>query len=604
MNDLELLREYEPVVCFTQGELFFPLAVDQYVRRCALLPRVQDRATPVASVVAAGELTVDRLASEAIADVSRTLNLRFIEVPLTGAAYKRWLRRQDRPAFQTSGRLGRVGLGPRFVDSLFSLSLLLRGSVPGGTAAAAEVKQREIRAVAPEYVYHGRVVRERGYIVLHYLFFYVMNDWRSTYAGVNDHEADWEQVFVYLNECADAPPRPAWIAYASHDYHGDDLRRRWDDPEITIEGTHPVVFAGAGSHASYFKPGEYLTSVPMPYMDRPLKALRSVRHFWRDVLGQGGARDDDSLLEGLLRIPFVDYARGDGRAIGPGRPDGWTPVVISEAVPWVENYRGLWGLDTRDPLSGELAPSGPKYNRDGSVRQSWHDPLGWAGLAKVAPASDARRALTAEIAVLEAEFSATGDRLAALDESLPRLDLEVRALHGVRYLNRLHRARGHDLIGDESERTALRTRQVELQETLTACRLYLARLEAGIPDGPHAHLHHAHEPEPPSEIRRSKAAETWAGLSVGLLLLGVVFVTFFSVGNWGAAVLLVIGAVMLVESILHRTVGRLLLNLTVTLALVTAAVLAYAFYRYLLLAGITALAVIILRDNLREIRRL
>jgi hypothetical protein len=32
-----------------------------------------------------------------------------------------------------------------------------------------------------------------------------MNDWRSTFGGVNDHEADWEQVTVFLPD----PPAPA-----------------------------------------------------------------------------------------------------------------------------------------------------------------------------------------------------------------------------------------------------------------------------------------------------------------------------------------------------------------------------------------------------------
>ena len=33
MNDLDLLRQYEPIVKFTYGEHFFPTAVDGYVRR-------------------------------------------------------------------------------------------------------------------------------------------------------------------------------------------------------------------------------------------------------------------------------------------------------------------------------------------------------------------------------------------------------------------------------------------------------------------------------------------------------------------------------------------------------------------------------------------
>ena len=32
MSDLDLLRQYEPILRFTQGELFFPRAVDEYVR--------------------------------------------------------------------------------------------------------------------------------------------------------------------------------------------------------------------------------------------------------------------------------------------------------------------------------------------------------------------------------------------------------------------------------------------------------------------------------------------------------------------------------------------------------------------------------------------
>ena len=36
MSDLELLRQYEPILRFTQGELFFPRAVDEYVRACSL----------------------------------------------------------------------------------------------------------------------------------------------------------------------------------------------------------------------------------------------------------------------------------------------------------------------------------------------------------------------------------------------------------------------------------------------------------------------------------------------------------------------------------------------------------------------------------------
>ena len=45
---------------------------------------------------------------------------------------------------------------------------------------------------------YGRVLRTAGYTVLQYWYFYPFNDWRSTFYGVNDHEADWETISVYL----------------------------------------------------------------------------------------------------------------------------------------------------------------------------------------------------------------------------------------------------------------------------------------------------------------------------------------------------------------------------------------------------------------------
>ncbi|MEZ4715518.1 MAG: hypothetical protein R2851_05425 [Caldilineaceae bacterium] len=35
MNDLDLLRRYEPVVRYTEGEMFFPCAVDAHLRAVA-----------------------------------------------------------------------------------------------------------------------------------------------------------------------------------------------------------------------------------------------------------------------------------------------------------------------------------------------------------------------------------------------------------------------------------------------------------------------------------------------------------------------------------------------------------------------------------------
>src|SRR3712207_8557214 len=54
---------------------------------------------------------------------------------------------------------------------------------------------------------------------------------------------------------------PEWVAYAAHEETGDDLRRRWDDPELEKIGEHRVAYVCAGSHATRYFRGEYLTEL-------------------------------------------------------------------------------------------------------------------------------------------------------------------------------------------------------------------------------------------------------------------------------------------------------------------------------------------------------
>jgi hypothetical protein len=119
---------------------------------------------------------------------------------------------------------------------------------------------------------------------------------------------------------------------------------------------------------------------------------------WRDTLGQPDPGDLAARARRAFSVPFVDYARGDGLVVGPGGDADWDPILISDGDGWVDRYRGLWGLDTGDRFAGERAPAGPKYTRTGGVRQSWHDPLGFAGLDKVAPPSQAIPLLEARLA--------------------------------------------------------------------------------------------------------------------------------------------------------------------------------------------------------------
>ncbi|MBV9685469.1 MAG: hypothetical protein JO046_26995 [Solirubrobacterales bacterium] len=128
-DDLRLLRAYEPIVRYTQGELFFPTAVGAYVAQCSLWAGARGGAPTL--VVPAGELTLERLSEEGVAHRDRALFLRFVEKPLGRAEYMRW-RLIPRDRLSSAGRLTTTGVFGRLMDAGLRASLLLRGKVPSG----------------------------------------------------------------------------------------------------------------------------------------------------------------------------------------------------------------------------------------------------------------------------------------------------------------------------------------------------------------------------------------------------------------------------------------------------------------------------------------
>ncbi len=599
MDDLTLLQRHEPVVRFTEGEHFFPMAAETYVRACDLLLAVAGERPYVE--VPAGELTLEHLAAERPVPGEERY-LRFVPRPMDRLSLARWNRRADRPVFRAPGRLARVGLFARLVDAGFTGSLLVRGSVPGGTAAAAAQRYATIRQADQRVVYHGRVVRADGWIVLHYLFVYCMNDWRSSFFGANDHEADLEQAFVVLEDAGSGEPIPRWFGCAAHDYAGDDLRRRWDDPTLSFVEGHPVIFAGAGSHASYFEPGEYVTPVPLPAM-RPVRGfLEGLRRLWRDVLRQDDPGDLAASVETALSIPFIDYARGDGLVIGPGGDVSWTPIVVDGTTGWIDGFRGLWGLDTRDRFAGERAPAGPKYTRSATARQSWNDPLGFLGLDKSPPPHRVPAALRERIATLEAERVANGNQAdaRAVDvrrafAALPVRNAETEAETGPTKDELALRVA-------ESELAALRFRDATLADDLEEAHAALARAEGGQAGDPRAHLRHDHRPQPREEQEYGRIVEFWSAVSAGVLLIVLVVLLYLElVPIWGA-LLLTIGGYVALEAAFRRRLVQFVLRLTLLLAILGAIALGIAFLPLLIVAAIAGVALLAIIDNVRELR--
>ncbi len=598
--DVELLQRYEPVIRYTRGEQFFPIDVERYVKACSLwahYPSGRDRL-----LVQEDFLTIQALVEPRPAPFGTVHYLRFIE-PLglsesaEAIANQVRLRAILKNNFHPGvGRLARGGLLPRVVDALFTVSFLMRGRVPAAVAAAAELDYFHMRAKQEEkdkFVYYGRVVREKDWTVLQYWYFYCFNSWRSGFGGVNDHEADWEMVSIFLYEDS-GQFVPEWVAYASHDFHGDDLRRRWDDKsELDFLDGHPVVYSGAGSHSSYFRPGEYQAEANLntpAWLDFLLGVWN---RFWTEALGQ---EPNDP-----FRIPFVDYARGDGISIGPGQEKSWAPALIDESTPWVSHYRGLWGLFARDPISGENAPAGPMYNRDGTPRSSWYDPLGFAGLEKV---PNPREALP----LLEENCSQLTGRQEELDTLIPEkadqvqlLGARLKGLENEPHLAREYGAVQKKVLAATEEVHAMRREHSENAAMLESMNQRLARLRQGIPDDPHAHIRFRTEPVPTAHMRFGRVAQAWAAISRSALRFVIVALLLLAPRFLPAGLAVITLLFIVIESFLRGAFIHTVGEVTVLLAVIASIILFLHFWFWILIAALVAIASFLLFQRLREL---
>jgi hypothetical protein len=594
-SDLELLRAYEPVLAYTEGELFFPVDIDSYIAACSLW-RSRPGGEEV-QVVPAGELSVDRLAGAEREWPGYDLHLRFVQQETLVEEAKRF-RRTARPVIPRSGRLAAVGVLGRIVDVLMRISLLIRGAVPGGVAAAAATRYRELLDTNTS-TYYGRVTRDGGYIALQYWFFYAMNDWRSTFGGVNDHEADWEKVVVYLLDRGDGPAEPVWVGASSHEYTGDDLRRSWDDPDLHREGDHPVLFPGAGSHSNQVEPGDYLIQVDPAF-------LRGTVRAWRAVAGRIFPSDSAIARHGI-GVPFVDYARGDGVRLGPGGDREWSPVVIDDTVPWVARFRGLWGRDTRDWFEGERAPSGPRYERDGTVRRSWIDPLSWVGLHKVPPGPEAARDyLKSHLADLDARVAELDEHIHAKREEVRRLSVAATSLRRNAHTRRHARAHAERVDADEVDLAASYRERGLLAQERTNLR---AALERGddLAEDPQAHLRHPHRPYSTGHQRPTRFLHVWAALSTTLLLVALGALLLLPVPQ---PLLTAVGVVLMFAAIDALARGRLrsflagMAVIALALAVISGVIWAFIIdWRITVVVPVAVTALLLLVLNVRDLLR-
>jgi hypothetical protein len=607
LSDAELLRRYEPVLRFTHGEAYFPADVDRYVAHCSLWASRRNGLDEC--LIPRGQVTLDRLAELRPVEAGSVEFLKFAEaeaVPelaLRGkvmqTANTLALERGFEPGLS---RLTRVGYAARLADAGISLSMLVRGRAPAATAHIAEQLTRQIQAGQPRHVYYGRVVRDSGWICLNYWFFYHYDDWRTGFDGVNDHEADWENLSVYLYESAEGCLHPEWVVFSCHDFTGNDLRRRWDDHEQLeiVGGTHPVAYVGGGSHAHYYRPGEYIIESAIPWLNRFEPASRLARQAWRKIFGD--TLYDDASDKPLFVIPFVEYARGDGVSIGPGQPYEWQCELLDPAPRWLTDYHGMWGLFVRDPVGGENAPAGPMYNRDGQPRASWYAPLAYAGLDTAPTPANATAALSVQRHSLAERQHTLSTLIAAKAHDLQVAGEQLSAMAGFAHLKAQTQTESQQLVALKSELNQLRREQANAQVLMNVLDERMAGLEAGKRDDPRQHINILQTPMKLDSMRFEWLAQFWSATSIGLLLAGIGLILFLSSGTPAlVAIGVLVIAFLLIDSIFRRSVTQTATQISIALAVVTAVLLVARYWWQVLLITVVVIALHLIHGNLQAI---
>ena len=132
-------------------------------------------------------------------------------------------------------------------------------NLPGDPVESECVYSRDFAALkrdgmAPAVTY-ARIAGEAGVrgLVVQYWFFYYFNQFNDL------HEGDWEgmQIAFHASTPADALARgPYEIVLFQH--AGGETADWDDDKKLERQGTHPIVYPAAGSHATFYDDATFL----------------------------------------------------------------------------------------------------------------------------------------------------------------------------------------------------------------------------------------------------------------------------------------------------------------------------------------------------------
>jgi hypothetical protein len=259
-------------------------------------------------------------------------------------------------------------------------------------------------------------------------------------------------------------------------------------------------------------------------------------------------------------------------------------------------------LYAKDPISGENAPAGPMYHRDGSPRDAWAHPLGFAGLDKVPPPPK-------EIGLLEERTRAIESRQAELERDIPEkvvalrlMGTEAKAMVGNPHLARQYDHLQHEMSASAEQVLEMRREESRNGALLDSLQARLTCLKAGVKDPPRAHTAHLASPVSRANIRFNRLAEGWAAASMSLILILIGGILLVAPQYIWAGLAIMCVFFILVEAVLRGVFSMTLASVSLLLALLTAVLLVIEFWQQVLAFGLFAVAVYLLVQKVAELR--
>ncbi|HET7417000.1 MAG TPA: hypothetical protein VFJ61_05200 [Solirubrobacterales bacterium] len=201
------------------------------------------------------------------------------------------------------------------------------GKVLGNTCVYARAFRQLVEEGKAPAITYAHIAREPNHdgFALQFWFFWYFNQFNDL------HEGDWEgmQLTFESNTTEGAlGEEPSEVIVFQH---AGGERASWDEGKVQKQGTHPVVYPAAGSHATFYDSAVYLGN------------------------GQNGSGVGcDNTSEPLRELPL-------------------RPVLLPETAPesgafqWL-SYRGRWGEREKGYNNG---PTGPV------TKTVWREPFAW-----------------------------------------------------------------------------------------------------------------------------------------------------------------------------------------------------------------------------------